>query len=83
MAKPRTLHLALTFPVVALATVLAATMTFGAPVAFAGSFASPYLTRFHTKQVLASTVPANGDINPYGVAVVPQAQARSPRATCS
>jgi hypothetical protein len=41
-------------------------------IAVAGSSAPAYLTRFHTVGVLASTVPANGDINPYGVAVVPQ-----------
>jgi hypothetical protein len=31
------------------------------------SFAGP----FHTLSVVASTVPSNGDVNPYGVAVVP------------
>jgi len=32
----------------------------------------PYLLRFHSVSQIASTVPANGDVNPYGVAVVPQ-----------
>jgi hypothetical protein len=32
----------------------------------------PYLLRFHNVSQIASTVPANGDMNPYGVAVVPQ-----------
>jgi hypothetical protein len=32
----------------------------------------PYLLRFHNVSQIASTVPANGDVNPYGVAVVPQ-----------
>jgi hypothetical protein len=32
----------------------------------------PYLLRFHTVSQIASTVPANGDVNPYGVTVVPQ-----------
>jgi hypothetical protein len=36
----------------------------------------PYLLRFHTVSQIASTVPANGDINPYGVAVVPQTAGR-------
>jgi hypothetical protein len=31
----------------------------------------PYLDRFHAVSQLASTVPANGDVNPYGVTVVP------------
>src|SRR5215471_17531138 len=31
----------------------------------------PFLDRFDTVNLVASTVPANGDINPYGVAVVP------------
>lgn len=69
MAQHRTSRPALTFPAIALATVLAAYATFGAQVAYAGS---PYLTQFHTIGVVASTVPANGDINPYGVAVIPR-----------
>jgi hypothetical protein len=32
----------------------------------------PYLERFHTVSQIASTVPANGDVNPYGLTVVPQ-----------
>jgi len=32
----------------------------------------PYLLRFHTVSQIASTVPANGDVNPYGITVVPQ-----------
>ena len=31
----------------------------------------PYLAPFHTVNKIASTIPANGDLNPYGVAVVP------------
>jgi hypothetical protein len=38
------------------------------PVAASSSF----IGRFSTVSTLASTVPANGDINPYGVAVVPR-----------
>lgn len=32
--------------------------------------------RFHAVSQIASTVPANGDVNPYGVAVVPQTTGR-------
>jgi hypothetical protein len=32
----------------------------------------PFLDRFDTVRQIASTVPANGDVNPYGVAVVPR-----------
>jgi len=32
----------------------------------------PFLDRFDVVNTFASTVPANGDVNPYGVAVVPQ-----------
>jgi hypothetical protein len=34
--------------------------------------ASPFLDRFRFVSQIASTVPADGDVNPYGVAVVPQ-----------
>src|ERR1700680_5236711 len=30
----------------------------------------PFLDRFDTVNLIASTVPANGDVNPYGIAVV-------------
>ena len=30
-----------------------------------------YIGRFNTVDVVSSTVPANGDVNPYGVAVIP------------
>jgi hypothetical protein len=38
----------------------------------AGAEDEPYLTRFRTISTLASTVPANGDVNPYGIAMVPR-----------
>jgi len=38
--------------------------------------AAPFLDRFHVVSQIASTVPANGDVNPYGVAVVPQSAGR-------
>jgi hypothetical protein len=39
--------------------------------ASAGGF-GPFVGPLHHTSVLASTVPANGDVNPYGVAVVPR-----------
>jgi len=36
----------------------------------------PFLTRFHRVRQIASTVPSNGDVNPYGVAVVPHTAGR-------
>jgi hypothetical protein len=42
----------------------------GAQAGTQGSF----IGGFHTKSTVASTVPANGDVNPYGVAVVQQSE---------
>jgi hypothetical protein len=36
----------------------------------------PFLAHFHTVSQIASTVPGNGDLNPYGVAVVPESSGR-------
>jgi hypothetical protein len=36
----------------------------------------PFLDRFQIVSQIASTVPANGDLNPYGVAVVPRSAGR-------
>jgi hypothetical protein len=69
MAHRSTTLRALAFPVMALMAL--ALLVFTTAVAFAGSHASPYLTRFHTVGALTPTDPGNGDINPYGVAVVP------------
>ncbi len=32
----------------------------------------PFLDRFHSVKLVASTVPVNGDVNPYGTVVVPR-----------
>ena len=56
--------------------MLAAALAVGAtPVAVAaadsapaGAAPVPYLSHFTTVTQVASTVPANGDVNPYGVA---------------
>src|SRR5215469_655494 len=37
----------------------------------AGSTNQPFISPFTIKQTIVSTVPGNGDVNPYGVAVVP------------
>jgi hypothetical protein len=58
--------------------LLAAALTIGvAPLAVAladsapaGAAPVPYLSHFNTVTEVASTVPANGDVNPYGVANV-------------
>jgi hypothetical protein len=46
-----------------------------APAAASGTF----IGSFHHVRVVASTVPANGDINPYGTAVVPRSAGRLTR----
>jgi hypothetical protein len=45
----------------------------GAPAAGARATAAaaPFLSSLHTASSIGSTVPANGDVNPYGLAVVP------------
>jgi hypothetical protein len=37
----------------------------------AGAASPPFLSRFTTVTTVASTVPANGDVNPYGIVSVP------------
>ena len=37
----------------------------------ASSAATAFLSSLHTVTTIGSTVPANGDVNPYGLAVVP------------
>jgi hypothetical protein len=54
----------------ALALASAATMTAGS--ASAGGFPPAFVGPLHHVSTLASTVPGNGDVNPYGVAVVPR-----------
>jgi hypothetical protein len=53
----------------ALATATAAT-GYGSPSART-SAATPFLRSLHTITTVGSTVPANGDVNPYGVVIVP------------
>ena len=47
------------------------------PIVFAALLAAPagaapFINNFHQNKTVSSTVPHNGDVNPYGVAVVPQ-----------
>ncbi|MFG2036573.1 hypothetical protein [Dactylosporangium sp. NPDC048998] len=37
-------------------------------------FGKPFINQFKKVDVVASTVPANGDVNPYGVAVIPRSK---------
>jgi len=48
----------------------------GAAVASPAFFSPPYLSHFSTVTNVGSTVPANGDLNPYGITVVPQSVGR-------
>jgi hypothetical protein len=43
-----------------------------APNTLANSHSHAFIGPLHNTKVVASTIPANGDINPYGVAVVPR-----------
>ncbi len=57
---------------VATFAALAATVTAGAlGAAPAGAAPVPFLSHFSSMSVVGSTVPGNGDVNPYGVATVP------------
>lgn len=58
------------FPTFCLITATIATLAF-ARSALADDH-RPFLDRFDTENLIASTVPANGDVNPYGIVVVPR-----------
>jgi hypothetical protein len=47
-------------------------LTAGGALAAPANASTPFLGPLHNVRVIASTVPANGDVNPYGVAVVPR-----------
>ena len=61
--------------VVTTAAGLLAATGLGAGVAGASSLPA-FVGPLHHITTLASTVPANGDVNPYGVAVIPQSTGR-------
>ncbi len=50
---------------------IAAVLLLAAPVG-----AAPFISAFHQVRTVSSTVPHDGDVNPYGVAVVPQSVGR-------
>jgi hypothetical protein len=62
-----------TASLVAGAGLLAASATFAAS---ASASPSSFIGNLHHTKVVASTVPKNGDVNPYGVAVVPTSTGR-------
>ena len=56
-----------------LSTTIAAALACAALTPGAASaFDHPFIGQFHTITSLGTTVPANGDVNPYGIATVPQ-----------
>jgi hypothetical protein len=62
---------------VAVATTAAGVLTAGLAVAPASATSSQsFIAKFHQTTTIASTVPANGDVNPYGTAVVQRSQGR-------
>jgi hypothetical protein len=67
--KPR--HLATALAAALSLAAAACGSTSSAKPASAPSTASLFLNQLHTVTQVASTVPGNGDVNPYGVAVVP------------
>lgn len=63
--------------VCAAAATIAATGLAAAPAARAQAGPrAAFLSRFHTVTTIASTVPANGDVNPYGTAVITRSTGR-------
>jgi hypothetical protein len=62
----RKIAVAATAAAAAMATVALA----AAPIASADQAGPPYLSHFHRLKTIASTVPANGDLNPYGIWLV-------------
>jgi hypothetical protein len=57
--------------IVALALALPIEAYAESPLANPAASPTPFVSSFSTVSTLGSTVPANGDINPYGIAVVP------------
>jgi hypothetical protein len=62
---------------VAVATTAAGVLMAGLAIAPASAKSSnSFIGKFHKTTTIASTVPANGDVNPYGTAVVRQSRGR-------
>ena len=62
-------RIALTFAGTA-GAVAAAAMVMAPAAGAQSTSAAPFISQFHTTTTIASTVPGNGDLNPYGTAVV-------------
>jgi hypothetical protein len=60
----------------AAATVTAAGLAMGPAAGAMPTPGMPFITHFHRLSNIASTVPHNGDVNPYGVAVVRHSRGR-------
>lgn len=58
------------------AALVGAGLTATAPALASPHHHPTFLGRFHRTELVASTVPRNGDLNPYGVAVVRRSQGR-------
>lgn len=58
------------------AALVGAGLTATTPALASPHHHSTFLGKFHRTKLVASTVPRNGDINPYGVAVVRRSQGR-------
>jgi hypothetical protein len=50
---------------------ISSTAPAGTPVATTATTSTPFLSPLRTVSIVASTVPSNGDINPYGIVTVP------------
>ncbi len=61
---------------VAAASVTAAGLVMGPAAGATPTPISPFIAHLHKLTNIASTVPGNGDVNPYGVAVVGQSRGR-------
>jgi hypothetical protein len=61
----------------AVAGIAASALIAAAPGAGAQQMSHrPFINRFHKISTVASTVPKNGDVNPYGTVVVPRSEGR-------
>jgi hypothetical protein len=60
-----------------LAAAIATTAVMGSvALATPAGASSPFLSHLHNMSTIASTVPPNGDVNPYGIATVPESVGR-------
>jgi len=62
--------------IAAIVTATAGLLAGSGMVATAANASDSFIGPLHHTKVIASTVPANGDVNPYGVAVVPRSTGR-------